>query len=260
MQPTGSQLHYIQITILTHPGVSRIFGANIELKHVDVDIDYANKYSKRSGYVNINGNVINSSNGTFANFAKKDCYLYFPSINALVFIDDATGWINENNVKVKDFWRKSIDLGIHQNIKFYNFDFDNIHLTTDAFRALAEESLRLAEFYQLQRPYSWIQPGGYFPQVARNEIKEALGSELGFKAGGVFPDPSLKVFNEYNPKNDNRFGMNFGDFREDIWTLEQCKEFIANRVAKHSVVIGHSHFSVAIRRLEWLFSTNRSNN
>ena len=42
---------------------------------------------------------------------------------------------------------------------------------------------------------------------------------LGYKAAGLDPNPSLKVFNEYNPNNDAQFAMSWGDFRDDIWTL-----------------------------------------
>ncbi len=223
-----------------HPGVYKIIGNKILLKHVDINLNYAQTYSKRHGYVNINNNIITSNSGEFTFFSKTDCYLYFPTINKLVFIDD---WINNNTVKVDDLWRNSINLGNYNNIEFYNFDVKNIHLTCEAIKALAQESARLADYYNLTPLQTWIQPGGYFPQIYRNEIREACESELGYLAGGVFTDPSLKVFNEYDPNNDKKFGMNFGDFREDIWTLDECKEFIANGIAKHKVLMGHSHFA-----------------
>ncbi|MCB0744061.1 MAG: BACON domain-containing protein, partial [Ignavibacteriae bacterium] len=170
-------------------------------------------------------------------------YLYFPSIDQLVFIHETTGWIDNNNVRVSDKWWNDIDLGAHNNIKYYNFDYNNVHLTTDGIKALVKESIRRAEYYGLQRPYSWVQPGGYHPQIERNELMLAISGELGFKAAGIFPNPSLKVFNEYNPDNDKQYGMNFGDFRDDIWNTQQCKTLIADRIAKHHVVIGESHFT-----------------
>jgi hypothetical protein len=223
---------------LNHPGVQRISGNKIELKHADVDISKA----KRSGYVNINGNVVTSTSGIFASFLKTDCYLYFPSINELVFIDDYHGWIDEDTVIVDDFWENEINLGTYQNIQFYNFDVNNVHLTLDAIKALAEETLRLSDYYNLERPYTWIQPGGYFPHVYSDEVKQACGDELGYKSAGVFANPSLKVFNEYNPNNDRQFGMNWGDFKLDTQTLEECKQVIADMIAKHRVAIGSSHF------------------
>jgi len=224
---------------INHPGVQRIAGNKIELKYVNVNIANA----KRSGYVNISRDTVTSTNGIFSSFLKSDCYLYFPSLGQLVFIDEIFGWIDQNRVKVTDFWRNGVDLGTRQNIQFYNFDFNNVHLTIDGLKVLGEESIRLANYYGLERPYSWIQPGGYFPRLYRNEVKQACGDALGYKSAGIFADPSLKVFNEYDPGNDEQYGMSFSDFRDDIWTLEQCKGYIADRMAKHYVVFGGNHFT-----------------
>jgi hypothetical protein len=221
-----------------HPGVQSISGNKIELKFANVNISSA----KRNGYVDINGDIITSASGIFSSIPKEDCYFYFPSLGKLIFIDESLGWIDANTVKATDVWRNAVNLGSHQNIQFYNFDRFNVHLTIDGLRALVEESVRVANYYGLQRPYSWVQPGSYSPQVYRSEIKQAAGDGVGYKSAGVFSDPSLKVFNEYNPSNDKQFGMSFGDFRDDVWTLEQCKEVIADRVAKHWVVFGQNHF------------------
>jgi hypothetical protein len=222
-----------------HPGVHAINGNSIMLKHAPVDISK----SKRNGYANINGNIVSVSNGIFSSFSKFDCYLYFPSLNQLVYINEYSGgWIDSNTVKVQDVWTQNVNLGVYQNIKFYNFDVNNVHITSDAINVLAEESLRLASYYGLERPYVWIQPGGNHPQVYSNEVKEGLSGILGYKAAGTFNGTSLKVFNEYNPSNDRQFGMSWGDFREESSTLDDCKKTIADRVAKHHVVFGASHF------------------
>ena len=103
------------------------------------------RYAKRNGYVNISGNIVISTTGIFSSFSKSDCYLYFPSINKLVYISYYHGWIDSNTVKVHDIWKNSINLGSYQNIQFYNFDYDNIHMTIDALKALAEESLQTGQ-------------------------------------------------------------------------------------------------------------------
>ncbi len=225
-----------------HPGVHRIDGNKVELNFADPDIAFA----KRTGYVNIKKDTIISLSGIFSIFSKSDCYLYFPSLNKLVFIHETLGWLDDNTLRVTDVWSNSVDLGSHQNVQFYNFDYDNIHLTTDGIKALSEEQLRFADYYNLLRPYSWVQPGGYHPHLYKNEMKVALGDGLGYKSAGIFPDPGLKVFNEYNPNNDKQFGMNYGDFRDDNWTFDQCKSFIAHRIAKHHVVFGETHFTFSI--------------
>ena len=223
---------------INNPGVQRIAGNKVDLKFSSVNIDDA----KRTGYVNIKNDTVISESGIFSSFSKSDCYLYFPSLNQLVFIDESFGWIDQNKVKIMDVWRDSIDLGIHQNVQFYNFDFNNVHLSVDGLKALAEESIRLTEYYGLDKSLTWIQPGGYFPHVYGNELRQAI-EELGYKAAGSYPNPSLKVFNEYNPNNDAQFAMSWGDFQETIWTLEQCKQYIADKIAKHHVLIGENHFT-----------------
>lgn len=223
---------------VNHPGVHNISGNTIELNHATVDINSA----KRSGYGNVDGDIITSPNGIFSSFAMSDCYLYFPTINQLVFIDP-NGWIDPNTVYVYDFWYNSIWLGSHQNIQFYNFDYDNIHLTIEGLKALTEESVRLSNHYNLIRPLTWIQPGCYSPHISSYELKQSCGGELGFCAGAADIDWSLKVFNEYNPNSDRQFGMTWGDFHDDTWDLSGCKEVIADRIAKHHILIGHSHFT-----------------
>src|SRR3990172_94639 len=222
-----------------HPGVHQIYSNSaIKLKYSPVDILNA----KRKGYVNISKDTITSTNGVFSGFSKgEDFYLYFPTLDKLVLIDPTNGWIDQNTVWVKDFWKGWVDLGTHQNIRFYNFDYYNVHLTIEGLRALAEETLRLINYYNLERPYTWIQPGGYCLQVHNSEVKQAM-AELGYKSAGTSIG-SLKVFNEYNPNNDKQFGMHLGDFRQDTWDLNTCKQKIADRIAKHHVLIGSSHFN-----------------
>ena len=222
---------------VNNPGVQIISGNKIELKYVNVNTADA----KRAGYVNINGDIVTSPEGIFSSFSQSDCYLYFPSLGKLVFIDEIYGWIDQNTVRVFDFWRNGINLGSHQNIQFYNFDFNHVHMTVDALKALAEESIRLADYYGLERPYTWVWPGGYFPQFNKDNVKQALEG-LDYKSADVSPY-SVKVFDETNTNNDKQYGMFWGDFTDDSWTLQQCKEVIADRIAKHWVVFGHSHFN-----------------
>jgi hypothetical protein len=220
---------------VNHPGVYSITSNNrILLKYDNVDISC----SERSGYADISRDTVK---GSFASFALKDCYLYFPTIDRLAFIHPTSGWIDENTVKVTDFWQGSINLGNYKNIKYYNFDYNNVHLTVEAVRALIEESVRLADYYGLERPQTWIQPGTYGPHIHREEIKEA-GSNLGYKSADSY-EYGLKVFNEYNPTNDKEFGMGWGNFDEDDWDLNKCKQSIADKIAKHQIAIGSGHFS-----------------
>lgn len=88
---------------INHPGVYKISGNSILLNHASVDMTQA----KRSGYADVSGNIVRISDGSFSNYSKYDCYLYFPTLNQLVYINEySSGWIDSNTVKVQDVWTK----------------------------------------------------------------------------------------------------------------------------------------------------------
>ncbi len=194
---------------------------------------------ERSGFADINGNLVTIEQSEYDNFSSDDLYLYFPSLDTLVFIPNVE---NGPVLEVTDFWEDSIDLGVHTNVKYFNFEKANVHMSISALKTLANESLKLADFHNLQRPYTWIQPGGKHPFQHKNEIKTAMGDFHGYTAGAVYPEDADQVFNEYDPNGEQRFAMQWGDFLEDEEDLETCKRKIADGIAKHRMLIGHSHF------------------
>lgn len=99
----------------------------------------------------------------------------------------------------------------------------------------------MAGKYNLVPPKTWIQPGGDFPLIRREKIKNTMGINLNYVAGAAV-NKGKQVYNEYDPQDDERFEMQWGDFFEDYWTSEQIKNNIADRVAKHYLQIGHTHF------------------
>ena len=107
---------------INHPGVQRLSGNKIELKYDNVNMANA----KRTGYVNINGDIVTSHEKEYFPVFLNQIVIYISrSLGKLVFIDEIYGWIDQNTVRVIDFWRNNIDLGSHQNIQFYNFDFNS---------------------------------------------------------------------------------------------------------------------------------------
>lgn len=223
---------------INHPGVQKVKGSGlIELKYAPVDINCA----KRQGYANIHIDTLRCSNGAFANFSYEDCYLYFPALDKLVLFNPNTGRIDQNTIEISDAWWNSINLGTQTNVKYYNFDFYNIHLTIDAVKALIGETIRLSDYYNLQRPRTWIQPGSITPNLHREEIKEA-SAEWNFVSASGY-EPSLKTFNEYNPNNDKQFGVNWGDISGELDDIRWCKTVVADRLAKHCISVVSSHFN-----------------
>src|SRR5690606_9120797 len=107
-----------------------------------------------------------------------DQYVYFPSLNQLVLIQN---FYNSDSMKVFDVWEEPINLGTHANIRYYIFDYYDITISQEAYKVLGRETLLLAQYYNLQRPYTWIQPVGiYWPQPSADFVKVPLGDSLDY--------------------------------------------------------------------------------
>ena len=233
------------LSYLSLPGVDHINGTKICLKYSD---EINTHYAKRTGYVDINGNNITSDSNEFGDFLSSERYIYFPDLpnNKLVIKKEI---INDSLMEVSDAWGNSIDLGKHNHFKYYTFSVYYIHMTIDALNVLANETKKIADSLNITRPVSWIQPGvsSYiFPYVYREEIKQSFGINFNYVSAAVYPytsEKTYKIFNEYDPKKNKQYGMQWGDFNIDTEPLPQNKTIIANSIAKHHVLIGHSHFN-----------------
>ncbi|MCB0750190.1 MAG: hypothetical protein KDC52_01815, partial [Ignavibacteriae bacterium] len=211
-------------------GLDHISGNKICLEFQDVDTNLAiNK-----GTCFISQNIIYSD---FAKITANDQYFYFPAINKLVFAKE----FNHYSVKFVDVWEDPISLGTIDQTKYYTFSKSDVHITNDAVKVLTNESLKLANEFGLERPKSWIQPGGIYPDLTKIQLKEAIGDELGFIAG-TGSKKGRQVYNEIDEFGFERFEMQWGDFFDDTWTLEKCKNVLADRTAKHYMQISHAHF------------------
>ena len=227
---------------INKPGVDHLAGNKVCLQFMHVDT----LKSIQQGSADIDSNTVTGSHNEFKDLNFSEIvYIYFPQLDTLAFIsnpDDDNHPNNNSKLKIKDLWENEIDLGDHDNYRYFLFTYDNVHMTNDALKLLAKETQRLDSLYNFQRAYTWIQPGGRFSLLYRNELKSAMGDPLGYKAGAVYPFESLQVFNEYDPNEDKKFGMQWGDFLEDERDLDYNKKVIADGIAKHEMMIGHSHF------------------
>jgi len=187
------------------------------------------------------GDSIIIQNYSWPDIAGKNIfYLYLPEIEQLIFLPS-----NGIGAKqpIEDFWRDLIVLENSDSLYFYGFTNYQVHLTLDAIKVLADESRKLALIYDLIPPKTWIQPGGLFPIIYKEELKAAIGNtSLNYVAGASYPEEAKQVFNEYNPNDDLNFAIQWGDFREDEEDLEWNKNIIADKYAKHQMLVGHSHF------------------
>lgn len=212
-------------------GVDHIIGNKICLAFEPVDTLKAD----RNGVCSLTSNLAISE---FGNLSDHEAFIFFPQINKLALINS----IKNDSLYLVDVWDDSIDLGIYTNINYQIFTRDNVHLTEDALKLLVNETWKLADEFKLKRPKIWIQPGGKFPQIKPDELKNVIGDQMGYIGGSGYTEYGREVYNEYNPLGSERFSMQWGDFFEDKWSLEKCKNTIADRVAKHYLQINHLHF------------------
>ncbi|MFZ1290816.1 MAG: hypothetical protein WAR79_12045 [Melioribacteraceae bacterium] len=200
------------------------------------------------GTCNVNGNILS---GDFSSFEiDKDIYVYLQELGKLLYIFNLNG--TKTEATVDDVWQEQVSLGNYSNVTFYKFKRAN-RLSINGVRVLAQETQKLADLYDIDRPTTWIQPGGRHPIITMTELKQAL-TPLGYKAGASFVDnvvagvtQAFKVFNEYDPNDEKKFGIQWEDFNEDKidskgGSLEVIKNKIVDAIAKNKIMIGHNHF------------------
>ena len=145
---------------------------------------------------------------------------------------------------LRSFWDEdNVDLGELRDVVFHKLSKADVRMTLDARVLLAEASLNLFESLGLDRPRTWIQPGsGGCSDFWRGDVKACFGDLYGYVAAATYPDRSLKCFNEDDPDGDKCFGMQWGDFDDEARGLDWNLKRIADGIAGHRVLIGHSHF------------------
>ncbi len=244
------------------PGVDHRVGNKICLEFATPIISNA----RGSGYCNINGNQVSIVSAQFAAYfrpgstdANTGYYIYIPSLPASapnLFLMDMR--INDTTVvRVTDVWNDPVvNLGTHTNVQYYLFSAAGVRLTIDGIRVLANETLKLADYYGLQRPTTWIQPGMaflansvttenlIFPTLNRADLKAAL-TPLGYSAGATythsFQQEAVCTFNEYDPNQDAQFGIQWNILRDEVYNLAQMKSIIAHFVGINKALLGGGH-------------------
>ncbi len=194
----------------------------------------------------INGNMLVSNNaGEFTNILSNpyNYAVYINNLNA-TYIITSVKKANPNDVDtllLKSFWDETINLSNATNVGFYKLTPSDIKFSTTVRNELAKKTLEQCIKYQFPATKTFCHPGGSFPNMTRSEIKEIWGDIYNYKAGSSYQG-SLKSYNEYDPNNDKRFGMKWGDFYEEYQPYNVIIKKISNNYAKHYVSIGQSHF------------------
>jgi len=202
------------------------------------------------GLINISGNTVTSvNNNEFTNMElphTMDPYsmdaIYIPSLNKLFKFDPANVTGNEIT-GLRSFWDEDNVNLTSNNVEYHKVGQDDVFLNIDGIKTLAIRTQQFCDSNGITRPTIWIQPGGYHPDVYRACVKEAL-KPMGYTAAALFADPvPIKLYNSYDPNDDNRYGMDWEDFNEEHQTLAQVKKIIADNFARHRLSINQSHLS-----------------
>ncbi len=217
-----------------------------------------------SGTCNVSGNQVSLVSAQFVAYfrpggtgANTGFYIYIPTLPTtpkLLLMDLVIS--DTTVVRVTDVWNDPVNLGTQTNLQYYLFSAAGVRLTIDGLKVLANETLKLADYYNLQRPTTWIQPGMafiantsttenlVFPTLNRADIKAAL-APLGYTAGATytsaFQQEAVCTFNEYDPNQDAQFGIQWNILRDEGYDLVQMKSIISHYVGINKAILGGGH-------------------
>ncbi len=225
-KPIAGVDHIIKISDSTH---------KVCLKYNDVQTTDGIYIGKST----ISGDTLKGDFTSFDHFTEP--YVYLEQLDTLLFISNFNSARTE--AYLLDVWEDSVDFAATSNIDFYKLNRSK-RLSIDAIKVLANETKKLVSLYGFQPFVTWIQPGGRHPIFNKEELKTALGGSLNYVAGASSFGESYKVYNEYDPNDDAKFGVQWGDFFEDHQdqTVEILKTKISDNIAKHKIQVGHNHF------------------
>lgn len=179
--------------------------------------------------------------------ADPDDFQNWRGVPFLLFQDEPeTVWMlaqnREGEFELRDFWGgDTVDLGPERTRAYRRLRKEEIRIEHGALRIQAQLVRDLCDEHGIERPTTWIQPGGNEPTLWADDVAAVFGTEFGYTAGAVYPDSAIKCFNEPDPRGDRRFAMQWGNFREESRDLEWNKTRIADGVARRHVLVGHSH-------------------
>lgn len=227
-------------------GVHHILNNKVAIKYESFDT--TNKYFA-DGIVDIKDNMmISHKNGGFREINPASppfAAVYIPK-NKMVLSYSKYYNVDSSNVDtlyLESFWNEPITIENENNVYVKFISNFSVRMSSDGLLLLGQRSLESSSSLRITRPVTWLQPGGGFPQLNSFEVKKAFGDNNSFICGAVYPNPSYKCYNEYNPNHEKEFSMQWGDFYPERSYFSEIKKIIAEKVAKHYLVIGSGHFS-----------------
>lgn len=232
-------------------GVDHISNDTVCLRWESVKRDSYND----EGLIDINGNnVISMNNGEFYNVDAVYIYaIYLPIMNKIFRVGNVKNSVrtDPDTLAITSFWDEQINIGTFYGLQYDKIGLVDVKMADSAIYLLAELTHITFEQAKLNFPKTWIQPGWPTPRFYREEIKRIIESNFGYTGAATYPNRAFKCYNEYNDSDDKQFGVQWEDFNEDEWTLQQNKSIIADRIARHYVSIGNSHFNYTLLPGGW---------
>ncbi|HEY9166027.1 MAG TPA: putative Ig domain-containing protein [Candidatus Kryptonia bacterium] len=236
------------------PGVDHINGNTVCLTYDhNIDTSLYNGQAAPGGCVIsiIGGMAYSIDPGAFRDFVKMNGTLwgiYIPGTHQLYSIGDlsnvyASDSTNIDTLKLLSYWWETVPIKDTMGVWCHFVGEYNVKVTTAALELLADRTLQLCDAHSLARPATWIQPGGMWPFAQPTQIEQIYGNERGYTSAETFPTASLKCYDQSGSSQDTRFRINWGDFYEDQWELKTVESVIADNVARHYFLMGHSHFN-----------------
>ncbi|MDP6776757.1 MAG: hypothetical protein QGI83_08330, partial [Candidatus Latescibacteria bacterium] len=207
-----------------------------------------------TGSADVSGKVISAGRpGDLADMGPPKYFaLWLPDLDTVCRFDEKAEK-DGTTIELRSFWGEdNVALGTHKGVTYHKLQKEDVRITLDARKRLAETSLELFEACGLERPVTWIQPGsGGCSNFDREAARTCFGDLYDYVSAATYPDRSLKCYNEHDPLGDKRFGMMWGNFNDEAKDLDWNKKRIADGVAKHHVLIGHSHFAEGVMPDGW---------
>ncbi|HTP12714.1 MAG TPA: polysaccharide deacetylase family protein, partial [Bacteroidota bacterium] len=225
-------------------GVDHISGDTVFLawKTVDTSTVYFGE-----GVIDIrNGMAFSRIPGGFRSFSPQDVAyigIYLPSLKSLYGVGaiQSANTNDQDTLELLSIWGEHIPVPDVAGVACQFVRQFDLKMSREAIGLLVQRTQDIARQHDVIPPVTWIQPGGRFPVFSRSEVKQNIGDPFEFVAASSQPYVATKCFNEVDESRDKRFGMEWGDFMDDTWDARTIEAKVADKVAKHFVLVGQSH-------------------
>ncbi len=163
-------------------------------------------------------------------------YVYIPNSKSVYFARQ-----NGDEIGLRSFWHEdNVNLPEQNEVTIQLLPTHGGFKAPDDLLCLQVET-SLANFKRagLKPPVTWIQPGGSGPTLTAENLRFVC-KRFNYTGAATYANSARKTFNESDP-DLKRFAMMWGDFSLEKSDISKLKHNIATALARHQVLVGHSH-------------------